>query len=381
MVESEVDKRLNSSVYNAALINLGKENQPQQIKRPWDVEVKLGNQPSEPLPQEERIIDFFDREAIAGKFLILGTPGSGKTTTLLELARELVNRSKNDANQPIPVLFNLSRKDDRQSIAQWLVTELKDKYGVRKDIGQNCLNEHDLLPLLDGLDELEPIRQEKCIRSINQFLESEKRPLYLVVCSRLEEYQLSKTKLQLNGAIYLQPLTGAQIQEYLVFLELKDLWKIVKGDFNILGLIKIPLFLNLIILLYRDNQNLIKQWQENTRETLVKKLLDSYVTQMLQRNMKSKTYSGRNEPTKKKTVEWLTYLARTLMAESRTEFSSDKIQLSWLPKYWRGEKPWNYRYFLDYATERMLLERVGTRYRFIHRLLQEYFAQLPLPQE
>jgi hypothetical protein len=37
---------------------LSKKKQPQQVKRPWDVEVKVGNQPSEALPQEERIIDF-----------------------------------------------------------------------------------------------------------------------------------------------------------------------------------------------------------------------------------------------------------------------------------------------------------------------------------
>jgi hypothetical protein len=40
--------------------------------------------------------------------------------------------------------------------------------------------------------------------------------------------------------------------------------------------------------------------------------------------------------------------------------------------------PWNYIRFLDYCTERLLLQRVGGRYRFIHRLLQEHFAAMPL---
>ncbi|HEY9853433.1 MAG TPA: hypothetical protein V6D28_28440 [Leptolyngbyaceae cyanobacterium] len=43
-----------------------------------------------------------------------------------------------------------------------------------------------------------------------------------------------------------------------------------------------------------------------------------------------------------------------------------------------GHTPWNYARFLNYATERMILQRVGGRYRFIHRLLQEHFAQMPL---
>jgi hypothetical protein len=45
--------------------------------------------------------------------------------------------------------------------------------------------------------------------------------------------------------------------------------------------------------------------------------------------------------------------------------------------YLRGYIPWNYARFLDYCTERMLLQRVGGRYRFIHKLLQDHFAQMP----
>jgi hypothetical protein len=42
----------------------------------------------------------------------------------------------------------------------------------------------------------------------------------------------------------------------------------------------------------------------------------------------------------------------------------------------RGVTPWNYARFLNYATERRLLQRVGGRYRFIHELLREHFATM-----
>jgi len=42
--------------------------------------------------------------------------------------------------------------------------------------------------------------------------------------------------------------------------------------------------------------------------------------------------------------------------------------------YRNGSIPWNYARFLNYSTERMILQRVGRRYCFIHRLLQEHFA-------
>ena len=46
--------------------------------------------------------------------------------------------------------------------------------------------------------------------------------------------------------------------------------------------------------------------------------------------------------------------------------------------YRNGYIPWNYSRFLDYATERIFLQKVGGGYIFIHRLLLEHFAQMEL---
>ena len=46
----------------------------------------------------------------------------------------------------------------------------------------------------------------------------------------------------------------------------------------------------------------------------------------------------------------------------------------------RGVAPWRYARFLDYATERMLLQRIGGRYRFIHNLLRDHFAATAPPR-
>ncbi|MGI8502132.1 MAG: NACHT domain-containing protein, partial [Hassallia sp.] len=172
-VKNEVTARLKQSLHNAVLINLGKELQPQQVKRPWDAEIKIGLKPPEPLPKTTNILEVFDDSVIAGKLLILGEPGSGKTTTQLELAQALIHRTEQQPNYPIPVLFNLfSWKDDKQSMRDWLVAELKSKYGVRKNIGEGWVDNRQLLPMLDGVDELESARQEFCVQTINQLLQS-----------------------------------------------------------------------------------------------------------------------------------------------------------------------------------------------------------------
>ncbi len=40
-----------------------------------------------------------------------------------------------------------------------------------------------------------------------------------------------------------------------------------------------------------------------------------------------------------------------------------------------GSIPWNYARFLNYCTELCILQRVGGRYRFIHKQMQDYFAE------
>ena len=42
----------------------------------------------------------------------------------------------------------------------------------------------------------------------------------------------------------------------------------------------------------------------------------------------------------------------------------------------QGRIPWNYARFLDYAAERIFLQKVGGGYIFIHRLLLEHFASM-----
>jgi hypothetical protein len=44
--------------------------------------------------------------------------------------------------------------------------------------------------------------------------------------------------------------------------------------------------------------------------------------------------------------------------------------------YFSGSIPWNYSHFLNYATDRIFLQKVGGGYIFIHRMLLEHFAAL-----
>ena len=357
-VKEEVIARLKQSLHNAVLINLGKEAQPEQIKPPWSSDIKIGDKLSELIPCDTSILEVFDQEEIAGKLLILGEPGAGKTTTMLDLAKSLIIRAEQDAEYPVPVLFNLSTwKYRKHSILEWLVVELKSKYGVRKDIATKWLDEVKLLPMLDGLDELESVLQEPCVRKINEYLQSDSRPQYLVVCCRLEEYETvvrdkwekdreknskenllkQETRLFLNRAIQLHPLTDEQIKKYLLGFNQIEVWRILRSEIDLLSLFKTPLFLSILSFISFYKTFSLQDWQKlNSEEERKNYLFEAYweaainreiiTPQMNLKGLKSLTYHKKDPPSDSQTKRWLAFLAKQLQKMSQTEFLIENMQ-------------------------------------------------------
>ena len=295
-----------------------------RVTRRWDSEVKVSNQQRTPLSPDVGIVQVFDDEAIAGKLLILGAPGSGKTTTLVQLSQELINRAEADVAAPMPVLCNLSSwRDDGQALAVWLVDTLKMKYGVRKDHGNAWLSERLLVPLLDGLDEVAPEHQEACVRAINRF-QQDYRPKHIVVCCRRAEYENYQTKLHLNGAIHLLPLADDQIHQYLMQTGSSDLWQSIRGDQGSMELARSPLLLRIITVAHEDTS--AQDWQRlasaSERQAY---LFEVYIRRVLSDDAATQRYS------KARTVHWLAWLARTMKDHGQPELLIEHPQPTWLP--------------------------------------------------
>ncbi|NES46568.1 NACHT domain-containing protein, partial [Moorena sp. SIO2C4] len=202
-VKQEVTIRLQDSLHRDQLeINLYLELPMEESKGAVG---RAERQKVIPLPPKTSAMEVLERPDVNGRLLILGKPGSGKTTTLLRLAEDLVKQAEQNNAAPVPIIFELSAwKNDQQPIDQWLVAQLKSIHSIDKKISQKWLENHEILPLLDGLDELGIPRQRLCVTKINQFFKQniQRRG---VVCCRLEEYQQGIVKLRkLNGAYCLQ---------------------------------------------------------------------------------------------------------------------------------------------------------------------------------
>jgi len=211
VMEYWVDGVLRHSLYNEALVSLGQQPIDEFVDAPWKYTVAVPDTTIS-LPLKDRHISaIYDA---TGLLLILGEPGSGKTTTLLDLARILLDRARDDIKERVPIVLNLSSWKKRQPLAEWIASELSEKYRVPVKLARSWLQNDYLVPLMDGLDEVPTPLQPDCVAAINDFIGGS-QPSGIVVCCRIMEYQWLPHRLKLNGAICLESLSAEEVGKYL----------------------------------------------------------------------------------------------------------------------------------------------------------------------
>jgi TIR domain len=111
VMEYWVDGVLKHSLYNEVLISLDRREVPDAIDAPWKYTVEVSDGISSGPLDDRDVTVIYDT---TGFLLILGEPGSGKTTTLLDLARTLLERARQDIKERVPVVLNLSSWKKKQ---------------------------------------------------------------------------------------------------------------------------------------------------------------------------------------------------------------------------------------------------------------------------
>jgi Domain of unknown function (DUF4062)/NACHT domain len=248
------------------------------------------------------LVDVFDR--LDRALLILGAPGAGKTTLLLTLARDLLQRAAQDPEQPIPVIFPLSSWAAlRRPLAVWLVDELQQRYDVPRKGGQAWVDADQVLPLLDGLDEVQAEYRAAWIDAINTFRQGHGL-LPLAVCSRITEYEALRVQLRLQGAIVVQPLTRPQVDNYLAQVghPLASVRAALEDDPLLWELLDTPLMLTIVTLAYAGQAAEALRMPGTLAERR-QSLFAAYVNRMFQRRSAISRY------TRQQTEHWLTWLA------------------------------------------------------------------------
>jgi hypothetical protein len=314
---------LQPSLPQDILVNLGLTERPALVTRALDLLVQpdLADRVQAP---GTPLIEVFDR--LDRALLILGAPGAGKTTLLLTLACDLLQRAAQDQEQPIPVVFLLSSwAAQRRPLAVWLVDELQQRYDVPRKIGQGWIDADQVLPLLDGLDEVQSEHRVACADAINTFRQDHGL-LPLAVCTRITEYEALGLQLRLQGAIVIQPLTRPQVDSYLaqVGQPLAAVGETPQEDPALWELLDTPLMLYVVTVAYASVPAEALRTQAPTTERR-KHLFSAYVARMFQRRRAVTRY------TRQQTERWLAWLAWQLAQHGQTGFYLERLQPDWLP--------------------------------------------------
>ena len=286
---------------------------------------QLPKQTNFPLPPDKKIIDVYDEQN--RHLLILGNPGAGKTILLLELARHLLERATEDQNHPIPVVFLLSSWVGQfQSLGDWLVDELNKKFDVRREIAQVWVDNNQILPMLDGLDEVSQKHRGRCIKAINSFRKAHGF-LPLVICCRSKDYTEIGKRLRLQGAVTIQPLKREQVKSYLmqIGVRLEGLRLALRDDPELWDLLDTPLMLNVMTVAY-DGQQTVDFKTANTLKRRREHLFATYVNRMFSRRYTRISF------TQSQMLHWLAWLARQMVQRSQTVFYIERMQPDWFPR-------------------------------------------------
>ena len=298
-LNEDVENRLRVSIHHARLIDLGIDDTPSATYLPWiytDVNSKHD------FKDYHEAFETYDR-----RMLLLGSPGSGKTVTLLHIAQQLIAEAQKDENAPVPLLVNLSKfqpsipqsrlfgfisrkrseielSDKR--IEHWLGTEFTVNPDISDEIAKTWIGEGRIAALLDGLDEVNDEYRAELVQILNKTYLKDHPDVVVVVCSRINEYRplqdREETRVELKGGITLQPLTKSKIEEYLVFAQATGLRDALLTDETLYQMAQTPLTLSMMTLAYggRGPSSLPSHLSFTERRH---HLMDAYVAKMLQR--------------------------------------------------------------------------------------------------
>jgi hypothetical protein len=313
---------LEKSLHGGEIIDLGFAYRPSALA---DSGVPAWQQAAEYdylLPVGTTIDEVF--AAAGGELLILGEPGAGKTTMLLQLVSHLLAQAEGDERCPMPAVFSLAGYDGGRPFDEWLVDELANNYEVPRKLGAAWISSAAFIPLLDGLDEVDADQRRACAEAINAF-RHQYEGVSMLVTTRNLDYQAIALRLNLEKAIMLQPLNADQINEYLARRgkRLAGLRTSLKADATLRELAGSPLMLSIMTLAYYRLPEDIALELSNGQ--LSRQLLfDVYVERM------ARYRSGDGAYPPDDTVRWLTFLSQRLALQNRPTFFLEDIQPTWL---------------------------------------------------
>jgi hypothetical protein len=156
------------------------------------------------------------------RLVVLGGPGSGKTTLAVQLVRELISTRTED--EPVPVLLSVASWDTNAlpRLQEWLIVRLVKGYpslGAPEygpEAVRTLVRQAHVLPVLDGLDEIPAPARTAILTELNRWSLATDDQIILT-CRTGEYVQAVESSRALNSAAVIEPerLSPSAAADYL----------------------------------------------------------------------------------------------------------------------------------------------------------------------
>jgi MFS family permease len=193
-----------------------------------------------------------------------------------------------------------------------------------------------ILPLLDGLDEVPREARMACVQAIGTY--RREHLVYLVVCSRQAEYEEIERsqRLELHNAVVVQPLTPKQVETYLqrAGSSLASVREALQTNAVLQELTTTPLMLSILTLAYMGArvQDLPQQGSAGVQQ---QHIFATYIERMVERKGDGERYPLAY------TKAWLSWLAQQMWIHNQTIFFLEHLQPDWLAQGQRSFYRWS----------------------------------------
>jgi hypothetical protein len=336
----------------------------------------------------------------SGRILLLGEPGSGKTTTLLHAAQEAARLAQRDPDAPIPVVLPLNSYDGSESVHDFAKAQMLELGHEPRHL----LKDGRLLYFCDGLNEAPARARER-------FLEFAQKTRNFVVSCRTRDYEQDLQEVSLVTTVSILPLDPARIERALESIlgpPGVELWATIGGCPDLIsrlrkmrrqgeegrfwdpvyvpgytspqedaawdrvrqdGVMELccnPFLLRVVAELY-----LAKGTIPRSRSSIFKVSVETLLRRELDRQAASPDSALEEGIDEETVVEALTAVAELIQSRHLGVGVEAELATAKIGSRWGAESA---EAILRLAEDASILSRRGERLGFSHQLLQEYFA-------
>ena len=267
--------------------------------------------------------------SVSGPLFIIGEPGVGKSTLLNELVTVLMPADR-DEHSPVVVPFELNLwRPGKEPLEEWISEDLYRRFQIARRASARWLENHSILPMFDGLDEVPSSTRRAALKEIARFISNHPHCKTVVTCRRTEYNELCEFTSCFE-LVEIEPLTPDEVAIYLNRHpeHFAHLSAALTNDPRLRDLLTTPLLLWVAAFAFEDTPALVTIGQNGSPISI---LFDRYVQAMLQREDEKRGRTKEPGYGLTETNLWLAGIAKGMQNAGRLSFEMEDLSPSFLP--------------------------------------------------